>query len=224
MRKEIYFKLKNFDRPAKEQRAVFYITYFPRGSRLSKISVGGPLTGGRPGAAEKQIKVISLKHLHQPSIGQLFSKFYSLPQPGLLLPKQQWQDSWNSSLCNKVWFKMLLQIFFPVFPPLLNESVMSWQEWPCGWWQRTRQYADSWPNIVQEGLVTQNKSWLWPLCPQRESQEGTKFSSGLRFKSSLSRISVSPLKMGEQGPLGEIWMWIKWKELCVRGKSKLSGP
>lgn len=29
VRKGIYFKLKNFDRTAKEQRAVFYITIFP---------------------------------------------------------------------------------------------------------------------------------------------------------------------------------------------------
>lgn len=40
-RKGIYFKLKNFDRPAKEQRAVFCVTYFPRGSKLPRLQWEG---------------------------------------------------------------------------------------------------------------------------------------------------------------------------------------
>jgi hypothetical protein len=78
VRKRIYFKLKNFDRLAKEQRAVFYITYFPRGSRLLQTSMGGLLTGGRLGAAEKWIKAISLKYLNLPLIGQLCGKLEAL--------------------------------------------------------------------------------------------------------------------------------------------------
>jgi len=91
--KGIYFKLKNFDRPAIEQRAVFYITCFPRGSRLSWTSMGGLLTEGRPGAEEMWIKAISLTHLNLPLIGQLFRKFCGLPQSCWLFLKWQLQES-----------------------------------------------------------------------------------------------------------------------------------
>lgn len=58
MRKGIYFKLKNFDRPAEEQRTVFYIAHFPRGSGLTGFA-GRPFAGGRPGAEEMWIKAIT---------------------------------------------------------------------------------------------------------------------------------------------------------------------
>lgn len=66
VRKGIYFKLKNFDRTAKEQRAVFYITCFPRGSGLSSTSMGGLLAGGGAGTEEMGIKAIRVRHLNVP--------------------------------------------------------------------------------------------------------------------------------------------------------------
>lgn len=93
VRKEIYIQLKNFDRQAKEQRAVFCITYFPRGSRLSETSMGRLLTGGKPGAEETWVKAISLKHFYLPLIGQLFRKFYRLPKICLSFLKCQLQDN-----------------------------------------------------------------------------------------------------------------------------------
>lgn len=72
-RKGIYFKLKNFDRPAKEQRAVFCIARFPRGSGLTGFA-GRPLAGGSPGAEEMWIKAIA-QSLTLPSMGQLLGKF-----------------------------------------------------------------------------------------------------------------------------------------------------
>lgn len=106
-RKGIYFKLKNFDRPAQEQRTGFYVTYFPRGSRPLQTSMRGLLTGGRPGTEEMVIKAISLKHLSLPSIGQLCGKFYGLLQLCLPFPKRWLPDNYSASLNGWVWFKIL---------------------------------------------------------------------------------------------------------------------
>lgn len=73
VRREIYFKLKNFDRPAKEQRAVFCIACFPRGSGLTGFA-GTPFAGGSPGAEEMWIKAIaqsSHSAIHGPAVGKI---------------------------------------------------------------------------------------------------------------------------------------------------------
>lgn len=72
VRKGIYFKLKNFDRPAKEQRAVFCISRFPRGSGLTGFA-GRPFAGGSPGAEEMWIKAVtpsSHSAVHGPAVGE----------------------------------------------------------------------------------------------------------------------------------------------------------
>lgn len=74
VRKGIYFKLKNFDRPAEEQKSVFSIAHFPRGSGLTGFA-GRPFTRGRSGAGEKWIKAVPQGFSIYLPLGQLLGNF-----------------------------------------------------------------------------------------------------------------------------------------------------